>query len=52
MGESVGIMALEPQHARSRGLEYIGAGYGMTADAYHMTSPAPEEKALRGVAIL
>jgi len=45
MGEGAGIMILESlEHASSRGANILAevAGYGMTADAYHMTSPAPE----------
>lgn len=44
MGEGSGILVLESlDHARSRGAKIYGeiVGYGMTCDAYHMTSPPP-----------
>ena len=45
MGEGTGIIILEAlEHAQKRGAEILGeiAGYGATADAHHLTSPAPD----------
>jgi 3-oxoacyl-[acyl-carrier-protein] synthase II len=45
MSEGAGVVLLETlDHAKSRNAEILGEiiGYGSTADAYHLTAPAPE----------
>ena len=45
MGEGAGIIVLEElKHAQKRGAEILGelVGYGATADAHHLTMPAPD----------
>jgi 3-oxoacyl-[acyl-carrier-protein] synthase II len=49
MGEGSGVLVFEElEHAKRRGAHIYGevVGFGMTADAYHLTDPDPDGKAL------
>lgn len=53
LGDGAGVIILESlDHARERGANILAevVGYGMSADAYHMTQPAPSgEGAMRAM---
>lgn len=51
LGEGAGVLVIESEeHAQNRGAAILGevCGYGMTADAYHMTQPDTEGRGAVG----
>jgi 3-oxoacyl-[acyl-carrier-protein] synthase II len=55
VGEGAGVLILEGlEHAQGRGAHIYGelAGHGMTADAHHITAPAPDGLGAKGAMAL